>query len=381
MPLAAPCMPNFVNSDSGEFSTVHSALTPEITPLLLKVSIQEDTPIHLQAFLDSGAMGNFIHPRTVIKHKLPTTPRKEPLKLQTVTGKTFTIVTQQVTTTLTTRHGHTENITLDVAPIGRHDLILGLPWYVKHGIQIDWRNKEIIGWSPECESTCFNHIISELQTHPSPLLVKKLSPTTQTPVRATPGSVGYDIQADADITIPPHQRLPIPTGLAIATPEGTYGRIAPRSGLSVKHSINVAAGVIDSDYRGEIKVVLVNHSDLPFQVHKGERVAQLLLERAENPMVVVTDNLDKTESGEGGFGHSGMTTELAEIFAIAMGGQTNIPPIKERYEVLRKIIPEQYHEYLDVFDADRCSSKLAPRRLGYDFEINLIPGAKLPTPA
>ena len=74
-----------------------------------------------------------------------------------------------------------------------------------------------------------------------------------------------------------------------------------------------------------------------------------------------------------------MTTELAEIFAIAMGGQINIPPIKERYEKLRKIIPEQYHKYLDIFDADLCSSKLTPRRPGYDFEINLIPGASVVT--
>jgi hypothetical protein len=109
-------------------------------------------------------------------------------------------------------------------------------------------------------------------------------------------------------------------------------------------------------------------------VKTGDRIAQLLLEKVKTPPPCKVDSLPSTSQGEGGFGHTG-------ISAIAMGGTTNIPPIAERYVKLKEVVPECYHDYLDVFDADLCSSKLAPRRPGYDFEINLVPGSKLPPPA
>jgi dUTP pyrophosphatase len=360
-------MPRHVFTIPSEQATVNSALTTKGNPFLLPVTIQEENPTPLQAFIDSGSMGNFIHPRVVAQHSLTTSNRPRKLKLQTVTGRTFAKVELQVTTLLTTPHGHTEQITLDVAPIGHHDLILGLPWLTLHGVHLDWKNNNIIGWSPTCETNCF------FQPDPN-LLVQKLSPNAQVPARATPGSIGYDLHATNQVTIPPAERALIGTGIAVKAPPGTYGRIAPRSGLAVKHSIDVAAGVIDPDYRGEIRVALVNQGRNPFTVKTGERIAQLLLEKAETPPVKEVTNLPSTARGEGGFGHTGVN-------AVAMGGTTNIPPIEERYARLRKVVPECYHDYLDVFDSDLCSSKLAPRRPGYDFEINLVPGSKLPPPA
>jgi dUTP pyrophosphatase len=360
-------MTRHVFTDSSEQATVNSALTTKGNPFLLPVTIQEENPIPLQAFIDSGAMGNFIHPRTVAQHSLPTSRRPRKLKLQTVTGRTFAKVELQVTTTLTTRHGHTEQITLDVAPIGSHDLILGLPWLTLHGVHLDWKNNNIIGWSPTCETTCF--------FQPTPLLlIQKLSPNAQLPSKGTSGSIGYDLHATDGTTIPPGQRTLVGTGVAIKTPPGTYGRIAPRSSLAVKHSVDMAAGVVDPDYRGEVKVALANQGNLPFMVKTGDRIAQLILERAEAPPPQEVTTLPSTIRGEQGFGHTGVN-------AVAMGGTTDIPPIEERYAKLRKTVPECYHDYLDVFDSDLCSSKLAPRRPGYDFEINLIPGSKLPPPA
>jgi hypothetical protein len=234
-------MTRHVFKNDSEQTTVNSALTIKEKPFLLPVTIQEENPIPLQAFIDSGAMGNFIHPRTIAQYALSTSKRPKKLKLQTVTGKTFTKVELQVTTHLTTCHGHSEEITLDVAPIGHHDLILGLLWLTLHEVHLDWKNNNIIGWSPTCETTCF------FQPDPS-LLIQRLSPTAQIPTRATPGSVGYDLHATNGTTIPPGERTLVGTSIAIKTPPGTYGRIAPRSGLAVKHSIDVAAGVVDPDY-------------------------------------------------------------------------------------------------------------------------------------
>lgn len=96
------------------------------------------------------------------------------------------------------------------------------------------------------------------------------------------------------------------TDLAIAVPEGTYGRVAPRSGLSVNYGICVGAGVIDADYRGNVQVLLFNHSDEDFEVKRGARVAQLILERAETPEVLEVDTVGATARGTSGFGSTGV---------------------------------------------------------------------------
>jgi dUTP pyrophosphatase len=87
---------------------------------------------------------------------------------------------------------------------------------------------------------------------------------------------GIVIMVNQDMIIPPAERSPVNTGIALAVPQGTYVRIAPRSGLAVKHGIDIGAGVIDEDYQGEIKVVLINNSSIPFQVRPGDRIAQLI---------------------------------------------------------------------------------------------------------
>jgi len=97
----------------------------------------------------------------------------------------------------------------------------------------------------------------------------------------------------------------IKTDISIAVPKGTYGRIAPRSSLANKHFIDVGAGVIDEDYRGPVGIILFNFSDDDFVVNKGDRIAQLILERILTPDISVVDNLEQTDRGEGGFGSTG----------------------------------------------------------------------------
>lgn len=141
------------------------------------------------------------------------------------------------------------------------------------------------------------------------LRVKCLHEGVSLPRRASGGAVGYDLYSNEDTLIPRGARALVGTGVAVVLPPGTYGRVAPRSGLAVKHGIQVGAGVIDPDYTGEIKVLLFNHGDAAFEVKRGERIAQLVLERCETPPVEeVVGTLKETERGSGGFGSTGTTT-------------------------------------------------------------------------
>ena len=129
----------------------------------------------------------------------------------------------------------------------------------------------------------------------------------QIPVRGSVGAAGYDLCAyiTAPLTIAPGQRVLISTGLRMAITRGRYGRIAPRSGLALRSGIDVMAGVIDSDYRGTIGVILVNHGDQPFEVNNGDRIAQIIIETCDSVAFVVDTNLESTVRGAGGYGSTG----------------------------------------------------------------------------
>jgi len=139
------------------------------------------------------------------------------------------------------------------------------------------------------------------------LRVKKLNQNATLPTRGSGGAVGYDLYSTEELVVPPAHRALVGTGIAIVLPVGVYGRVAPRSGLAVKHGIQVGAGVIDPDYTGEIKVVLFNHGDKDFEVKKGDRIAQLILERCETPEVEEVGEVKDTERGSKGFGSTGVS--------------------------------------------------------------------------
>ncbi|EEH42962.2 deoxyuridine 5'-triphosphate nucleotidohydrolase [Paracoccidioides brasiliensis Pb18] len=155
-------------------------------------------------------------------------------------------------------------------------------------------------------ATSTNPAVTSLsQLTPPPLMVKKLVSTARAPTRGSAFAAGYDLYCAAPTVIPAKGKGLVDTGLAIAVPEGTYGRIAPRSGLASKHFIDTGAGVIDADYRGEVKVLLFNFSDADFTVNEGDRIAQLVLERIYNPEVLEVEELEESVRGVGGFGSTG----------------------------------------------------------------------------
>jgi dUTP pyrophosphatase len=133
--------------------------------------------------------------------------------------------------------------------------------------------------------------------------------SNELPSMATAFSAGMDLRADLqeNVILKPMQRALIPTGLYIALPEGTEAQIRPRSGLAYKHGVTVlnSPGTIDADYRGEVKVLLVNLSDADFTITHGDRIAQMVVARYEQLRLEEVSELNNTERGAGGFGHTG----------------------------------------------------------------------------
>ena len=130
------------------------------------------------------------------------------------------------------------------------------------------------------------------------------------PEYATPLSAGVDLRANIDVpvTLHPMERRLIGTGLYMALPPGFEAQVRPRSGLALKHGITVlnTPGTIDADYRGEIKVLLVNLSNEPFVINEGERIAQMVVAKHEQADFTLVSELDETERGDGGYGHTGV---------------------------------------------------------------------------
>jgi dUTP pyrophosphatase len=130
------------------------------------------------------------------------------------------------------------------------------------------------------------------------------------PAYATPLSAGVDLRAalEEPVVLPPLGRALIPTGLFLAIPAGYEGQVRPRSGLAAKHGVTVlnTPGTVDADYRGEVKVILVNLSDTPFTIEPGERIAQMVFARCEQAQLEEVESLDETQRGAGGFGSTGL---------------------------------------------------------------------------
>jgi dUTP pyrophosphatase len=137
------------------------------------------------------------------------------------------------------------------------------------------------------------------------LSFKQLDPRATLPTRGSELSAGLDLYCIDDLVIEPKTRIVARTGLSVAIPVGFYGRVAPRSGLAAKAGLDVLAGVIDSDYRGEIGCLLYNTGDESIQLSAGSKICQLIIEQIITPAAVWADELDETARGAGGFGSTG----------------------------------------------------------------------------
>jgi dUTP pyrophosphatase len=147
-----------------------------------------------------------------------------------------------------------------------------------------------------------------------PVLVKRLpgSEGLALPAYATEGAAGMDVLAAEDVILPPGGRHAVATGLAVAIAPGYEIQVRPRSGLALRHGVTVAnaPGTIDSDYRGEVRVILVNLGDTAFDIRRGDRIAQLVLAPVVRASWLAVSELDETQRGEGGFGSTGGVVSL-----------------------------------------------------------------------
>lgn len=150
-------------------------------------------------------------------------------------------------------------------------------------------------------------------TSPLAIPVRRLAHAEGLPLPAaqTEGSAGMDLVAAlaeaAPLTLRPTERAAVPTGLVLAIPQGFEGQVRPRSGLALKHGLTVAnaPGTVDSDYRGEVKVILINLGEQPVTIRRGERIAQLVIAPVTRATLIPAENLDETGRGSGGFGSTG----------------------------------------------------------------------------
>lgn len=140
------------------------------------------------------------------------------------------------------------------------------------------------------------------------ILVQRLDPSAQLPSRAHPGDAGFDVRALGQWHLEPGERTAIPTGISIAIPRGYVGLVHPRSGLALKHGVTVvnAPGTIDAAFRGEVKVILINHGTQRFDIENGDRIAQLVFVALAPSNMSEVDALPGTHRGSDGFGSSGL---------------------------------------------------------------------------
>jgi dUTP pyrophosphatase len=222
----------------------------------------------VRMLVDSGASRNFISTelvRTLNVEPRPYGPEGPKIRLGDgsivpVEGKAEDVPVWM--------EGRMEEIDFEMLPMGEKTAILGMPWLRDVNPRIDWANMTV-----------------QLQEEEEKLLVKRLTEEAVPPTRSTEGAAGYDLCSVENITIEPGKRALVSTGLAVKIPAGHYGRIAPRSGLAVKFGIDVGAGVVDRDYRGPVKLLLKNTGDTPFAIKRGDRVAQMVLEKISTPEV------------------------------------------------------------------------------------------------
>jgi dUTP pyrophosphatase len=144
-----------------------------------------------------------------------------------------------------------------------------------------------------------------VEAEPELLTFKRLDPRATLPTRGSAAAAGLDIYSIEDLAIQPKQRALARTGLAVAIPEGYYGRVAPRSGLATRNGLDTLAGVIDADYRGEIGCLLFNAGDETIHLPAQSKICQLIIEKIITPTAMWADEISDTERGSGGFGSTG----------------------------------------------------------------------------
>jgi len=380
--------------------------------------------------IDSGATEDFIDKGFCNQYNIRTTQAKTIREVYLADGRPSAMGPMTDTAKVPVDIGsHTELAIFQVAKLRNHEVILGMPWLKQHSPRIDRGQGKITVESERCTTWCLKesptvYAIPEDEAREENFKVefgvgqskkdqrarvKKLDPQGKIPTRGSAQAAGHDLYANESKTIPARGQEVVRTQISITPPRGTYSRIGPRSGMALKHQIAVNAGVIGSDYTGEIKVVLANMGNQDYRVKNGDRIAQLIAEKIVERDCYQVRTLKKTNREQPAFGSTGTSkAQICEITARAFGkfyrrpdtttgilkyskkeGHISLESVNistelaiksGKYQKQRKLeetVPQEYHEYLDVFEEGE-KSKLPPHGPGVDLEIKLEEGEGIP---
>jgi len=263
--------------------------------------------VTINAMIDSGATEDFIDREVCNKHGIKMIEVKTHREIYLTDRKPSAMGPVTHMTKVPMDIGsHRELATFQVANLQNYEVILRMPWLRGHNPTIDWNDKRITFNSERCTTWClqcspvayaipkekaleenlitrFSKVQAKGPTaNDQSVRVRKLSAEARVPTRGSSRAAGHDLYANERTDVPARDQAIVGTGIAIGRPHNTYGRIASRSSLAVKHQLMTNAGVIDSDYRGEVKVILANLGDQPYRLEKGEGIAQLIIEKIDN---------------------------------------------------------------------------------------------------
>jgi len=318
------------------------ALDNENNHIMVTIKLQGTTrQVTIKAIIDSGATEDLIDRGFCNKYNIRTTQAKTIREVYLADGRPSSMGPVTHTPKVPMDIGsHRELAIFQVAKLPNHEVILGMPWLKQHSPRIDWGQGKITFESERCTTWCLKesptvYAIPEDEAQEENLKVKfgvaqskkdqrvkvkKLDQQAKIPTRGSAQAAGRDLYANESKTITAQGQEVVRTGISITPLRGTYGRIAPRSVMAVKHRIAVNAGVIDSDYTGEIKVVLANMGNQVYQVKKRDRIAQLIAEKIVERDYYEVRTLKKTNRGQQGFGRTGTSkAQICEISARAFG--------------------------------------------------------------
>ena len=316
----------------------------------------------INPMIDSAATEDFMDREVCNKHGIKMIKAKNPRQIYLAYRKPGAMgPVTNITKKPVDISSHREVATFQVANLQNHEVILEMPWLREHNPVIDWNDERITFNSERCTTWCLKGspvaytvpeekpleenlitIFSKIQPKNGPtangqsVRVKKLSAQARVSMKRSTRAAGHDLYAIEGTNVPARGRAIVGTGIAIGLPHNTYARIAPRSSLAVKHRLTTNTGVIDSNYRGEVKVVLANLGDQSYPVEKGDRIAQLIIEKIENRELQAVTQLDNTKRGDQGFGSSNPTMDQEAK------GQS-VKPLMEINEISAKVFGQFYH--------------------------------------
>ena len=315
------------------------------------IKMNECRNVETLALIDSGAGGQFIHQEYVEQLGLSTKPLKKAITARNIDGtpnRTGTI-NSYVNLTMEIDRKIMDTRLL-VMGLGSQRIILGFPWLNEHNPDIDWKTgtfkwRTLRPLRVKRYHDQPAHSIRTIKADDN-LEVRLHSDRAQIPTRGSPEAAGYDLYSAEDTIVPAHRKMTIDTQISIATPPGTYGRIAPRSGLAAKSMIATGAGVIDADYRGIVFVLLFNHSDKDLEVKKGDEVWMAMMEEL----------LEEDEVW--------INTKTSNSIEFHL-----LHDVKKDDFLLTEQIPEEHHEFIRVFDEDEANQFPEPRVWDHKIEL------------